>query len=73
MAIVHPAHIDECTQGVWIDLIDLKARFMEIMFVRRDGRTIRVDTALGSILWLSSEETRQMRILKLGSVRSYAR
>jgi len=68
ITVVHPAQIDERARDVWSDLIHERVSLMEIRFLRRDSGRIRVDRALGSILSLSEEEKRQMRILKLRKV-----
>ncbi len=71
IAVVHPAQIDARARNVWSDLIHARVDLMEIKFLMKNSGRIRVDRALASILSLSEEEKRQMRILKLGKVGHY--
>ena len=64
MIRVHGLQIDERIGDVWKDILDEKTCFVEIAFLNRQGEGLRVDKALGSILSLSTEQQKQLRILR---------
>lgn len=66
MTMVQPSHVDDSVMAVWSDVINDRVGLMEIVFMKRDGRGVRVDKAIGSILSLADDKRKQMRILKLG-------
>jgi radical SAM family uncharacterized protein/radical SAM-linked protein len=68
MRLIHPTRVGDRIRGVWLELVKARAGLLEIVFVKTDGGKIRPDRALSSILSLSTEERKQMRILKLGPV-----
>ena len=64
MRRVHRVQIDERTREVWEGVLDDKTCLMEIAFLNKQGEGLRVDKALGSILSLSEEQQKQLRILR---------
>jgi radical SAM family uncharacterized protein/radical SAM-linked protein len=64
MRLVHRVQIDERTREVWEDVLDEKPCLMEIAFLNKQGEGLRVGKALGSILSLSDQQQKQLRILR---------
>ncbi|MBW2056940.1 MAG: TIGR03960 family B12-binding radical SAM protein [Deltaproteobacteria bacterium] len=66
MRRLEPSRIGDPVLQVWSDSACSGACLLELILLDTEGGHVRVDRALASILGLSDEERRQMRILKVG-------
>jgi radical SAM family uncharacterized protein/radical SAM-linked protein len=64
MTPIRPAVVDTRVREVWSDLLNGKTCLLQIVLLKKDGEELRVDRVLGSILSLSEQERKQLRILK---------
>ena len=64
MRLIHRGQLDTRARDVWEDVLNGKPSIMEIAFLKKHGEGLRVAKALGSILFLSDEQQKQLRILR---------